>query len=119
MIKPRKAYIITIAGGRAGNGMNNYTIDLTDLNLNDEDTVEELFEGEYTEYNSLEPNHDADRKRIIEVLKGIYVNDRWVGWDVFGEGVIGFTTQKILRPTLAKEVREMYNGVSDDLEWED
>ncbi len=112
-----KAYVVIIRGGRAGDSMDNTIINLTNLNLNDEDTIENILNGEYCDkYINLTPNLDDDVSSIVKVLKG--ENNMWIGWDVFGEGVIGITTNKSLRNQLIQRVRSFYCGVEDDtIEW--
>ena len=70
-----KLYATMIPGGRAGEQMRTYTIDLTELDLNDEDTVEDLMDGEYGPY--LAPNLNKDRKTVIAAIKGclLYTSD--------------------------------------------
>ena len=110
-----KLYAAIIPGGRAGEQMRSYTIDLTDLDLNDEETVEGLYWGEQGPY--LEPNHNKDRKLVLQVIRG--EKDMWVGWDHFGEGVIGITTKKELRATLATKTRQEFGDFEDSPTWDD
>ena len=106
-------YVTIIPGGRAGYEMKKRTISLEGINLKDEDALEELIDEEM-----IGPNMEDDMDDVFQTLRG--TKDMWVGWDVFGEGVVGFTTDKSKRKELAIKARAFFDGVDEnESEWDD
>lgn len=101
--------IIIIPGGRAGSKPVTIAEQIPD-NINERaewfnDILDEVLELENLE--SITPNSDKDIPDMIDAIEG--KTDRWVGWDVFGEGIIGISLTDT-HDKLLLEVLKAYNG---------